>query len=57
MRILLEIFPVSKTDQAARSWTKPELVKLGELKDVAGGTFSGNDSNGSGQGAAKSPVS
>lgn len=48
---------MSKTDQAARSWTKPELVKLGELKDVAGGTFSGNDSNGSGQGAAKSPVS
>jgi hypothetical protein len=27
---------VSKTDQAAQRWTKPELVKLGELKDVAG---------------------
>jgi hypothetical protein len=27
---------VSKTDQAAQRWTKPELTKLGELKDVAG---------------------
>lgn len=27
---------MTKTDQAAASWTKPELVKLGELKDVAG---------------------
>lgn len=28
---------MSKTDQAAKLWTKPELVKLGALKDVAGG--------------------
>ncbi len=27
---------MSKTDQATKLWTKPELVKLGELKDVAG---------------------
>lgn len=33
----LENKPVSKTDQAAKLWTKPELVKLGALKDVAGG--------------------
>lgn len=33
----LEIKLVSKTDQAAKLWTKPELVKLGALKDVAGG--------------------
>lgn len=46
-----------KTDQAKISWTKPELVKLGELKDVAGGSFTGNDSNGSGNGAARNPVS
>ena len=35
--IILEIKLVSKTDQAAKLWTKPELVKLGALKDVAGG--------------------
>ena len=28
---------MSKNEQAAKTWTKPELVKLGELKDVAGG--------------------
>ncbi len=27
---------MSKNEQAAKTWTKPELVKLGELKDVAG---------------------
>ncbi len=35
--INLEIKPVSKPDQAAKQWIKPELVKLGALKDVAGG--------------------
>lgn len=28
---------MSKTDQATKLWIKPELVKLGALKDVAGG--------------------
>jgi hypothetical protein len=27
---------VTKIETAAKSWNKPELVKLGELKDVAG---------------------
>lgn len=27
---------MSKTDQAAQRWTKPEITKLGTLKDVAG---------------------
>ena len=37
-------------------WTKPELVKLGTLKDVAGGTFIGNETNGRGNGF-RSPIS
>lgn len=28
---------MTKNTQPAKSWTKPELAKLGELKDVAGG--------------------
>jgi hypothetical protein len=36
-RRILENTPVSKTDQVAQRWTKPELIKLGALKDVAGG--------------------
>lgn len=46
---------VNKTTKP--TWNKPELVKLGTLKDVAGGTFSGNDSNGQGQGSSRNPVS
>jgi hypothetical protein len=34
----LENTAVSKTDQTTKLWTKPELVKLGALKDVAGGS-------------------
>ena len=45
---------MTKTNQGAKNWSKPELTKLGELKDVAGGTFSGNDSNGNGGGAKTS---
>lgn len=37
------------------TWTKPELTKLGTLKDVAGGKFLGADANG--KGTAKSPIS
>ena len=29
-------------------WTKPELIKLGTLKDVAGGAVAGIDSGGKG---------
>ena len=29
---------MSKTDPQPKAWTKPELVKLGQLADVAGGT-------------------
>lgn len=31
-------------------WAKPELIKLGTLKDVAGGVAIGNDTNGKGNG-------
>lgn len=34
---------MSKTEQPAQTWTKPELVKLGELKDVAGNKAINND--------------
>jgi hypothetical protein len=37
---------VTKTTKPA--WTKPELVKLGTLRDVANGNQPGNDSNGNG---------
>jgi hypothetical protein len=37
---------VTKTTKPA--WTKPELVKLGTLRDVANGNLPGNDSNGNG---------
>ena len=30
------------------AWNKPTLEKLGTLKDVAGGSATGNDSNGNG---------
>lgn len=37
-------------------WAKPELVKLGTLKDVAGGPAPGIDTRGNAQGV-KAPVS
>lgn len=36
---------MTKTVQAAASWTKPELVKLGELKDVAGSNAINSNGN------------
>lgn len=48
---------MTKTTRPAKRWSKPQLAKLGELKDVAGGSFTGNDSNGQGQGGARNPVS
>lgn len=33
-----------------KTWNKPSLDKLGTLKDVAGGSALGNDSNGNGNG-------
>lgn len=36
--INLENTPVSKIAQTDMRWTKPELVKLGALTDVAGGS-------------------
>lgn len=39
---------MTKTEQSAKLWTTPELVKLGTLKDVANGASPGNDSNGNG---------
>lgn len=45
---------MTKNDQT-NLWSKPELTKLGTLKDVAGGSSSGNDSNGNGQGANQAP--
>ena len=38
------------------TWTKPVLVPLGTLKDVAAGRESGNDTNGKGNGF-KAPIS
>jgi hypothetical protein len=35
-------------DQPTKLWTKPQLEKLGTLKDVANGNNPGNDSNGNG---------
>ncbi|MBP6363267.1 MAG: hypothetical protein KA329_07060 [Novosphingobium sp.] len=32
-----------KTSAPVQTWTKPELVKLGELKDVAGSQAINND--------------
>lgn len=40
---------VSKTVQATKSWKKPELVKLGQLKDVAGPSGTGTQASGGGQ--------
>ncbi|MFP5395707.1 MAG: hypothetical protein ACLGHF_06040 [Alphaproteobacteria bacterium] len=37
-------------NDAKRHWTKPELIKLGTLKNVAGGVAIGNDLNGRGNG-------
>lgn len=36
-------------NQSAQTWTKPELVKLGQLKDVAGPAGSGSQAAGGGQ--------
>ena len=36
------------TKNTESTWAKPELVKLGTLKDVANGSQPGNDSNGNG---------
>ena len=33
-----ETATVIKTSNSAQRWSKPELVKLGALKDVAGGS-------------------
>jgi hypothetical protein len=30
-----------KATQTSKAWTKPQLTRLGELKDVAGNTGSG----------------
>ena len=32
------------TNQASR-WSRPELKRLGTIRDVAGGGFTGNDGN------------
>ena len=45
---------VNKTSRT--TWTKPVLVPLGTLKDVAAGRAIGNDTNGKGTGF-KSPIS
>lgn len=37
-------------NNAKLNWTKPELIKLGTLKDVAGGSAIGNETNGKGNG-------
>ncbi|MDE2435199.1 MAG: hypothetical protein KGM49_02960 [Sphingomonadales bacterium] len=41
---------MDRPETSGTAWTKPELVKLGELKDVAGGVVGGNDVNGHGSG-------
>ena len=37
-----------KIEQHTLRWSKPELEKLGTLKDVANGSNPGNDANGNG---------
>lgn len=39
---------MTKNEQAKR-WSKPELVKLGTMKDVAGPTGAGSQAAGGGQ--------
>lgn len=38
-----ETATVIKTSAPVQTWTKPQLVKLGELKDVAGNNAINND--------------
>ena len=38
-----------------QTWTKPLAEKLGTMKDVAGGSFAGNEQGG--PGSSKNPVS
>lgn len=40
---------MNKTDQTAKEWTRPQLVRLGQLKDVAGPTGTGSQAAGGGQ--------
>ncbi|MFC0589907.1 hypothetical protein ACFFF7_10820 [Novosphingobium aquiterrae] len=34
---------MSKTVQTAKSWSKPELIKLGKIGDVAGSASANNN--------------
>jgi len=43
-------------NERKQNWAKPELVKLGTLKDVAGGSLRGSDTGGKG-GGFKAPIS
>lgn len=52
--INLENTPVSKIAQTDARWTKPELVKLGTLKDVAGSQAINNDGPNNGKNPAPS---
>ncbi len=45
---------MSKIAQTDARWTKPELVKLGTLKDVAGSQAINNDGPNNGKNAAPS---
>ena len=39
----------SSQDQTAKTWTKPELTRLGTVKDVAGPSGTGSQASGGGQ--------
>ena len=45
---------VTKNSSKTNTWVKPELVKLGELKDVAGNKAINNDGPNNGKNAASS---
>jgi hypothetical protein len=49
-----ETATVIKTSAPVQTWTKPELVKLGELKDVAGSQAINNDGPNNGKNALPS---
>lgn len=49
-----ETINVTKTSNSAQRWYKPELVKLGALKDVAGSQAINNDGPNNGKNPAPS---
>jgi hypothetical protein len=40
---------MTKKKTAAKAWTKPQITRLGELKDVQGPSGSGSQAAGGGQ--------